>query len=166
MNPRAINYVQSDLLYFPIMIYVLIFFAAYFGMEAVAWFSHKYIMHGIGWVFHKDHHRSKPGFFERNDVFFLLFSVPSAICIYLGVSTEITSLIFIGAGITAYGATYFIIHDLFIHQRIKIWRNTDSEYLRAIRKAHKMHHKHQDKEGGECFGLLWVPTKYIKEALR
>jgi beta-carotene 3-hydroxylase len=39
-------------------------------------------------------------------------------------------------------------------------------YLRAIRKAHKVHHKHLGKEDGECFGMLVVPLKYFREAKR
>ena len=31
----------------------------FFGMEGMAWLSHKYIMHGIGWVLHKDHHEPR-----------------------------------------------------------------------------------------------------------
>jgi beta-carotene 3-hydroxylase len=34
----------------------------------------------------------------------------------------------------------------------------------AIRKAHKVHHKHLGKEDGECFGMLIVPLKYYQEA--
>jgi beta-carotene 3-hydroxylase len=34
----------------------------------------------------------------------------------------------------------------------------------AIRKAHKVHHKHQGKMHGECFGMLVVPKKYYTEA--
>jgi len=29
-----------------------------------------------------------------------------------------------------------------------------------------MHHKHTGKEDGECFGMLWVPMKYYKEAFK
>ena len=68
---------------------------------------------------------------------------------------------FIGLGITIYGATYFLVHDIFIHQRFKIMRNSDNAYFKAIRRAHKMHHKHINKEDGECFGMLWVPFKYF-----
>jgi beta-carotene 3-hydroxylase len=42
-------------------------------MEFMAWFSHKYIMHGFLWVLHKDHHKKdQSSWFERNDLF--LFS--------------------------------------------------------------------------------------------
>ena len=34
----------------------------------------------------------------------------------------------------------------------------------ALRRAHKVHHKHLQKEDGECFGMLWVAPKYIEEA--
>jgi beta-carotene 3-hydroxylase len=43
-------------------------------------------------------------------------------------------------------------------------RNTKNPYFLAIRKAHKVHHKHLGKEHGECFGMLVVPFKYYKEA--
>ncbi len=72
----------------------------------------------------------------------------------------------VGTGITLYGATYFLVHDILIHQRFKAFRNFDSVYLRAIRRAHKMHHKHLTKHDGESFGMLWVPIKYFKEAMK
>jgi beta-carotene 3-hydroxylase len=34
----------------------------------------------------------------------------------------------------------------------------------AIRRAHKVHHKHLTKEDGECFGMLFVPRRYLREA--
>jgi beta-carotene 3-hydroxylase len=66
----------------------------------------------------------------------------------------------IGAGIAMYGAAYFIVHDIIIHQRFKIFSRWNSTYVRAIRWAHKMHHKHLDKEEGESFGMLYVHKKY------
>jgi len=136
---------------------------AFIAMEAVAWLSHKYLMHGWLWYFHEDHHKHntdlKP--FERNDFFFLLFATPGIILIFLGFQ-ELTTLFWIGLGIALYGFAYFIVHDVFIHQRIKWLRNIDSHYFKAIRRAHKAHHKHLEKEDGECFGMLWVPFKYFK----
>jgi len=43
-------------------------------------------------------------------------------------------------------------------------RNTNSVYFKALRKGHKVHHKHLGKEEGECFGMLLVPFKYFREA--
>ena len=133
-------------------------------MEGVAWFTHKYIMHGILWYFHKDHHtRDNKGFFEKNDFFFLIFAIPGSIFIMYGIEVGLENLPFwIGLGITIYGAAYFFVHDLFIHQRIKVLRKTRNRYLLGIRKGHKRHHKEMAKENGECFGMLLVPLKYFK----
>jgi beta-carotene 3-hydroxylase len=140
---------------------------AFAGMECIAWLSHRYIMHGFGWFLHKDHHQKETtGFFERNDFFFLIFAIPGIFCLFAGLQSGLNFVFWTGLGITLYGAAYFFVHDIFIHQRFKIFRNTDSFYLRAIRKAHKMHHKHLDKHHGESFGMLWVPIKYFKEALK
>jgi len=69
----------------------------------------------------------------------------------------------IGLVILAFGLTDFLVHDNFIHQRFKIFRNANNRYAKAVRRAHKMHHKHMGKEHGECFGMLLVPFKYFKQ---
>lgn len=143
---------------------ILITLATFIFMEGVAWFTHKYIMHGLLWHLHRDHHQvNENKVFEKNDSFFLIFAIPAMICFYFGFS-GFSVPFWIGLGITLYGLAYFFIHDLFIHQRIKVMRKSDSPYFRAIRKAHKVHHKHLGKEDGECFGMLWAPKKYFKEA--
>jgi beta-carotene 3-hydroxylase len=75
-------------------------------------------------------------------------------------------LFFIGIGITVYGFVYFLVHEVFIHQRLKWFRNTNSKYLKSIRRAHKIHHKHLGKYEGECFGMLLVPIKYFREEFK
>lgn len=141
--------------------------ATFIGMECTAWLTHKYVMHGFLWSLHHDHHRRDDGhFFEKNDFFFLIFAIPGMLCIYHGYENNFSTSFWIGIGITLYGVAYFFIHDIFIHQRFRLFRNSDSVYLRAIRRAHKMHHKHLNKYNGECFGMLWVPWKYFKESLK
>lgn len=147
-----------------ILINIFIVLVAFVSMEGVAWASHKYLMHGLLWVLHKDHHRKESsGFFEHNDFFFLIFAIPGIIALFFGVQNGFNSLFYIGLGITLYGFAYFLLHDVFIHQRFRIFRKTDNAYFRAIRKAHKVHHKHLGKEDGECFGMLWVPIRYFRE---
>jgi beta-carotene 3-hydroxylase len=149
-----------------IVLYILTVAATFFFMEFMAWFTHKYIMHGFMWYFHKDHHQHEPGFFEKNDVFFLIFAVPSWLCIMLGLMNANYHITSIGFGIAIYGLSYFLMHDVFIHQRFKWFRNSNNFYLLALRKAHKIHHKHLGKENGEVFGMLIVPSKFFKEARR
>jgi beta-carotene 3-hydroxylase len=141
---------------------LLIVLATFILMEGVAWFTHKYIMHGLLWVLHKDHHhKDHDGFLERNDFFFLIFALPAIACIGIGTWYGYHIPFWIGIGVTLYGFAYFFVHDIFIHQRLKVMRNADHWYFKAIRRAHKMHHKHTGKEDGECFGMLWVPFKYF-----
>ena len=72
--------------------------------------------------------------------------------------------VLIGTGIALYGVAYFVVHDVFIHRRFPWFKRTQNAYLMAIRKAHKVHHKHLTKEDGECFGMLFVPPRYLREA--
>ncbi len=147
--------------------YSLITIGAVAGMEFVAWFAHKYIMHGLLWNWHEDHHKphfEKDGFWEKNDRFFLVFAVPSASCYILGTLLEnYFFLFFIGVGISIYGLIYFLIHDVYIHQRFKWFRQLDNKYSRAILRAHGAHHAKQTKEGCESFGLLAVDNKYFNK---
>jgi beta-carotene 3-hydroxylase len=135
-------------------------------MEGVTWATHKYVMHGFLWYLHEDHHKKGPGFFEKNDAFFVIFAVPSFLCILIGTLREIYWLQAIGFGIMAYGFAYFLVHDVIIHQRFKFLTRSNNIYVRAIRWAHKMHHKHVDKEEGESFGMLHVHNKYWEKVKR
>ncbi|MDR7211413.1 sterol desaturase family protein [Flavobacterium piscis] len=145
------------------MISFLIFLGVFLLMECVTWLTHKYIMHGLMWYFHADHHQPKyEHTFERNDIFFVIFAIPSIMLFYFGVQDGFNYLFFVACGITFYGICYFMIHDVLIHQRFKWFKNTKNKYLLGLRKAHKIHHKHLGKEHGECFGMLFVPFKYYK----
>ncbi len=141
----------------------LILFMTFILMEGVTWLIHKYIMHGLLWVLHRDHHdRSTEGAFENNDFFFVIFASPAIALMYYGSLGHFNYLFYIGLGITLYGMAYFLVHDIFIHQRVKWFANTQNPYFLAIRRAHKQHHKHISKEDGECFGFLYVPLKYFR----
>ena len=147
-----------------IIIKSLIVLVAFLSMEGIAWFTHKYVMHGLLWRLHKDHHKKKSsGFFEHNDFFFLIFALPGIAGLFFGMRNDFDFLFWIGLGITIYGFTYFFVHDIFIHQRFKFFRKAENKYFKAIRRAHKMHHKHLCKDEGECFGMLWVPFKYFRD---
>ena len=114
-----------------ILIDGLIIVTVFVGMEGVAWLAHKYLMHGLFWFLHHDHHhKQEPGFFERNDYFFLIFAIPGILCLLYGTMYNSSVFLSIGIGITLYGACYFFVHDIFIHQRFKVFRNANSPYLK------------------------------------
>lgn len=146
------------------IINLLIVIATFFFMEGVAWFTHKYIMHGFLWSWHRSHHRVHKHPLERNDLFAVVFSIPSFLTIYLGASFYETYwwIFYIGLGILGYGLFYFIFHDIIVHRRIKIPFKAKSKYLKRIMRAHYVHHEKHSKEGGEAFGFLYAPKKYEK----
>lgn len=148
-------------------IYILTTLIVFGIMEMVTWCTHKFVMHGFLWDLHEDHHQPKyNGVFEKNDLFFVLFSIPSILLFYFGTIDGLNIKFFIGLGILFYGMAYFLVHDIIIHRRFKWFENINSPYIKALRKAHKMHHKHLNKEDGECFGMLYVPMKYFKEQFK
>lgn len=141
----------------------LITLATFLFMEGATWVIHKYVMHGFLWGLHRDHHdHSHSGVLERNDYFFIIFAIPAITLLYKGLSHDYDFRFYIGIGITCYGMAYFLVHDIFIHQRVRLLKNSNNPYLLAIRRAHKQHHKHTQKHQGECFGFLWVPVKYFR----
>ena len=141
-------------------LFILIVLLAFLSMEGITWLTHRFVMHGFLWVLHEDHHRPTGSAIEKNDAFFLIFAVPSWLCIMLGLQHKVYWAAAIGFGIALYGLAYFIVHEVIIHQRFKWFTRSNNTYVRTIRWAHKMHHKHLDKYEGESFGMLYVAKKY------
>ena len=148
------------------ILFIIVVLLSFLGMEAAAWLAHKYIMHGFLWHIHEDHHRGGYTPFQKNDAFFLIFAIPSWLCIMLGLQHNNYLAAGIGFGIAMYGFAYFIVHEVIIHQRIKWFTRSNNRYIKAIRWAHKMHHKHLYKQDGESFGMLVVAKKYWDKVKR
>lgn len=148
-----------------ILIAIIITLSTFVFMEGVAWFTHKYVMHGFLWSLHRDHHQKDvTRFFERNDFFFLLFATPGVLLTIFGSTPSGFDYRFwIGIGITLYGSVYFLVHDIFIHQRFKFLQKTNNTYFKAARKAHAKHHYYKEKHHGRCFGMLFFPKEFFKK---
>jgi len=141
--------------------YGLLTIGTFLFMEAVAWFTHKYIMHGFLWTWHKSHHKVHNHTLERNDLFAVVFSVPSALLIMAGIEFEgFTWLLFVGIGVACYGIFYILFHDILVHRRIKISFKAKNNYLKRMIRAHYIHHEIHTKEGAEAFGFLYAPKKF------
>src|SRR5687767_3320181 len=139
----------------------LIVIGTFLFWEFVAWFTHKYIMHGILWVWHKSHHTVHHDVLERNDLFALVFSIPSIWIFYHFTLVDYNPyMVSVGIGIFCYGLFYLIFHDIIVHQRIQ-WRPAKrSRYLQRMINAHYIHHSKHTREGCEAFGFLYAPKKY------
>lgn len=150
-----------------ILFYAFLVIGTFFFMEGVAWFTHKYIMHGFLWSWHKSHHKMHNHTLERNDLFAIVFSVPSIACMMLGIEfQEIRWLLFVGIGIACYGVFYVLFHDILVHRRVKIKFKAEHPYLKRMMRAHYIHHEVHTKEGAEAFGFLYAPKKYSAKKQR
>lgn len=139
---------------------IMLIIGAFLFMEFVAWFSHKYVMHGFMWFFHRDHHIRDGRKIEWNDIFALIFATPSIILIYMGVVNPDHIMLSLGVGVALYGFAYFMFHDVYVHQRVPLLKNFSNRYLRATVKAHLDHHKPNAKFN---FGFLIAPFRYYRE---
>lgn len=157
------------------ILHLMLFAGTFLLMELIAWTNHKYLMHGSLWRWHLDHHRNdrkksvseedEAKKFEKNDRFFLIYAIPGILLMFAGSWGGYPALLFMSGGIILYGLTYFIIHDLIIHQRIKLPLQPRKYplYIRALIRAHKAHHWPKDKNDFQNFGLLIFPKRYFRE---
>nr|WP_207974604.1 sterol desaturase family protein [Parafrankia sp. BMG5.11] len=150
----------------------LITLAAVVGMEVVAWASHKYIMHGVGWGWHRDHHEPHDNFLEKNDRFALVGAALSIAMFALGSPMIMGEAAWwpgtwIGVGVLIYGVIYTLVHDGLVHQRWFRWV-PKSGYAKRLVQAHKLHHATIGKEGGVSFGFIVArhPTRLKAELKR
>lgn len=129
---------------------------SFISMEACAWLTHRYIMHGPLWFIHKTHHRPRRGVFELNDLFGLLFGAIAAPLFYFGFQGQ-PILLGIALGMTAYGVAYFLVHDVLVHRRVAHRFTPARGYLRRVHQAHHMHHAVRERDGAVSFGFLVAP---------
>ena len=123
-------------------------------MEIVAILTHKYIMHGPGWFLHKSHHSNHSENYELNDIYFIIFSLPSIFCIIYGILFGDYIVLSIGIGILMYGLVYVVLHDVYVHGRFGLKVRFSNPYLRKINKSHKKHHSVKTKKGASNFGFI------------
>lgn len=147
------------------MINILLVISAFVLMEFVAWFSHKYIMHGFLWVLHRDHHQKENRWWEWNDAFVIIFATPSFLAIFFGFTNSI--LLPVGIGIFLYGLAYFFVHEILVHNRFKWGVISDNRYFRAVRRAHRVHHSFTKKTPSDNFGFVFlIPIHYFRDSFK
>lgn len=142
----------------PVWLGLILFVATVALMEGVAYAAHRWVMHGPGWVLHASHHRARDGWFEANDLYFVMFAAPSILLLLGGVRLGWGDwATWVGAGIAGYGAIYAIFHDVIVHKRLPHRYVPRSDYMKRIVQAHRLHHVVETKEGTVSFGFLVAP---------
>ncbi|RJY08957.1 sterol desaturase family protein [Aurantiacibacter aquimixticola] len=133
---------------------LLILAGAVVFMEFFAWWAHKYVMHGWGWNWHRDHHEPHDNVLEKNDLFAVVFG--SIVIAMFTIGYFVSDFLWwLAAGITLYGLIYTFIHDGLVHQRYFRWVPKRG-YAKRLVQAHKLHHATVGKEGGVSFGFLFA----------
>lgn len=142
---------------------VISLFAVFLGaaafMEFVAWWLHKYVMHGAGWFLHADHHKPLRRGLQKNDAYFLVFASISAGLIIGGAAAGNAWPVAAGLGVALYGAGYVLFHEIMFHKRAR-WLKLPvrGRYLQALVASHRVHHMVPTKNGGSHFAFL-LPEK-------
>lgn len=143
----------------------LAFAGAFAAMEVVAAVTHRYVMHGFLWCWHRSHHEPRLGRFELNDLFAVVFAIPAILLIHAGVQGR-PVLLATGLGITAYGLAYLLVHDGFVHRRLPL-PAARGRWLRRVVQSHRLHHAVRTREGAVSFGFLRAaPPERLREQLR
>ncbi|MCU1346497.1 MAG: fatty acid hydroxylase [Acidimicrobiia bacterium] len=122
------------------MRFVIVFVVAAVAMEPLAALLHRGVMHAFGWGWHRSHHQRRGGTWERNDLFPVVFAGATIAVMAAGAAFGRKELIAAGAGVTAYGLLYLIVHDLCIHGRFVGRPVGRRRYVRYVRSAHRVHH--------------------------
>lgn len=135
-------------------------------MEVVATLTHRYVMHGPGWGWHRSHHEPDDHLLEKNDLYAVLFAA-LAIGLILFAPGVGGLFYWMGVGMAVYGALYFFVHDGLVHQRWPFRYVPRRGYLKRLVQAHRLHHAVEGREGSVSFGFLYAPDiRRLRDRLR
>lgn len=145
---------------------VLVVILTVAAMEGVAYLSHRYIMHGFGWGWHRSHHEPHDDAFEANDLYAVCFAAVAIALFAIG-SAVAPPLFWVAVGVTIYGILYFVVHDGLVHQRWPFRHKPKHPYLKRLVQAHRLHHAVERREGAVSFGFLYArPVADLRRALK
>jgi len=129
---------------------VLLAFGAFIVMEPITAATHRFVMHGrgpgrilagLGIALHRSHHRRRHSAFEANDAYPVIFAGIVCLGLWAGFNQpNLGGLIPVGIGVTAYGLAYAAVHDVYIHQRLRIFGSARPAVLEYLADAHRIHH--------------------------
>jgi beta-carotene 3-hydroxylase len=143
----------------------LIAIGAFLVMEPITAATHRWVMHGSGWFLHRSHHQTSRRRSEANDAFPVIFA--AIVCSGLWVGFNLPGWSFLvpmGVGVTAYGAAYATVHDVYIHGRLRLFGGRKVKVLEYLADCHRIHHLYNSAP----YGMLWpvVPAELRVKAAR
>ena len=134
-------------------------------MECLAWATHRWVMHGWGWGWHRSHHEPATGAFEKNDLYAITFAVVVVALFVVGMRSQ--PIWWVAFGITCYGVIYALVHDVLVHQRGGIRWVPKRGYFKRLLQAHRLHHAVETRDGTVSHGFLFARhPSVLKQQLR
>jgi beta-carotene 3-hydroxylase len=144
---------------------ILLAAVAFVVMEPITAATHRWVMHGIGECLHRSHHRREATRWEANDWYPVMFAAVVNLALFAGLNWDgFGSLVPVAIGVTAYGAAYAIVHDVYIHGRLGWFAGHRVAALDRLADAHRIHHLYN----AAPYGMLMpvVPTELRDRARR
>ncbi len=135
------------------------------AMEPWARFLHGSVWHGALWSVHRSHHTRRKGRFETNDVLSATHAPVAALLIMIGCNLHglgAAVTLGFGAGMTAFGVAYVVLHDGLVHGRLPVTFLNRLHFFRRIRDAHAVHHA----RGSAPFGFFSGPRELTRARSR
>lgn len=134
------------------MQFVAITMVSFLVMEPITALTHRYVMHGFGRVLHRSHHRRGSTGWEANDLYPVMFAAVVLIGLAIGFNVPGWGvLVPMGVGITLYGAAYALVHDVYIHRRLRLFGDRELPVFERLAAAHRVHHA----RNGAPYGMLF-----------
>jgi beta-carotene 3-hydroxylase len=120
---------------------IVVMFCTAVVMEPLSATIHRSIGHGVAWPIHRSHHDGPVLGPEMNDIIPLVSALVTVALFAVGVfQRRFTTILPVACGATIYGISYFLVHDLYIHRRLKLLPENIG-WLEPFKRAHLEHHR-------------------------
>jgi len=134
---------------------LLLAVAGFVAMEPVTALTHRLVMHGFGQRLHRSHHQPGTSRWQANDAYPLMFAAVVMSAMAAGFQVAgLAPLVPVCVGVTAYGAAYALVHDVYIHGRLRWFGTRRVAVFERLAVAHREHHR----TNGAPYGML-VPVR-------
>lgn len=144
---------------------ILLAVLAFLAMEPITAATHRWVMHGFGEFLHRSHHRRGQGGWEANDWYPVMFAAIVNLALFAGFNWDgLGSLVPVAVGVTAYGAAYALVHDVYIHERLGWFRGRRIAVFERLADAHRIHHLYSAAPYGMLLPI--VPSELRDRASR
>ncbi|MFA8449344.1 MAG: hypothetical protein ACEPOW_01480 [Bacteroidales bacterium] len=142
------------------IIYAVIAFVL---MEFFAYAINRHIIYGPLWYMKSRSSKKSYSKKKGNPFFAVFFSALFILCLYIGTHSYMHELVYIAIGIFIYGIMFFILQDILVHRKVRIFVFRASKlYYRVVITAYKAYKNDPRK----AFYPLIPPFKFFRHEIK